>query len=60
MRCHSEPFAVILSTAKDLALGAQDKLREESCTAVMRIVEARTRARFLAALGMTGLGEVAA
>jgi hypothetical protein len=28
--CHSEPFAVILSEAKDLALGAQDKLREES------------------------------
>ena len=29
-RCHSEPFAVILSEAKDLALGAQGKLREES------------------------------
>jgi hypothetical protein len=28
--CHSEPFAVILSEAKDLALGAQGKLREES------------------------------
>ena len=28
--CHSEPFAVILSAAKDLALPAQDKLREES------------------------------
>jgi len=27
---HSEPFAVILSEAKDLALGAQGKLREES------------------------------
>jgi len=30
MRCHSEPFAVILSAAKDLALGAPDKLHEES------------------------------
>ena len=29
-RCHSEPFAVILSEAKNLALPAQDKLREES------------------------------
>jgi hypothetical protein len=29
-RCHSEPFAVILSEAKDLALGAEGKLREES------------------------------
>jgi hypothetical protein len=28
--CHSESFAVILSAAKDLALPAQDKLREES------------------------------
>jgi hypothetical protein len=28
--CHSEPFAVILSEAKDLALSAQGKLREES------------------------------
>ena len=28
--CHSEPFAVILSAAKDLALPAQGKLREES------------------------------
>jgi len=28
--CHSEPFAVTLSEAKDLALGAQGKLREES------------------------------
>ena len=27
-RCHSEPFAVILSEAKNLALPAQDKLRE--------------------------------
>ena len=26
--CHSEPFTVILSEAKDLALGAQGKLRE--------------------------------
>jgi hypothetical protein len=33
MKCHSEPFAVILSEAKDLALGAQGKLREESCSA---------------------------
>jgi hypothetical protein len=31
--CHSEPFAVILSAAKDLALGAQGKLREESRSA---------------------------
>jgi hypothetical protein len=30
--CHSEPFAVILSEAKDLALGAQGKLREQSRT----------------------------
>jgi hypothetical protein len=30
MRSHPEPFAVILSEAKDLALGAQGKLREES------------------------------
>jgi hypothetical protein len=30
MSCHSEPFAVILSEAKDLALGAQGKFREES------------------------------
>jgi len=30
MDCHSEPFAVILSEAKHLALGAQGKLREES------------------------------
>ena len=29
-RCHSDSFAVILSAAKDLALPAQDKLREES------------------------------
>ena len=28
--CHSESFAVILSEAKNLALPAQDKLREES------------------------------
>jgi hypothetical protein len=28
--CHSEPFAVILSVAKDRALPAQGKLREES------------------------------
>ena len=28
--CHSEPFAVILSEAKDFALAAQGKLREES------------------------------
>ena len=33
MKCHSEPFAVILSEAKDLALGAQGKLREESGSA---------------------------
>jgi len=31
LSCHSEPFAVILSAARDLALGAQDKLREEFC-----------------------------
>ncbi len=30
MECHSEPFAVILSEAKDLALRAQGKLRGES------------------------------
>jgi hypothetical protein len=29
-QCHSDPFAVILSAAKDLALPAQDKLREDS------------------------------
>jgi hypothetical protein len=29
-RCHSESFAVILSEAKNLALSAQGKLREES------------------------------
>ena len=28
--CHSNPFAVILSAAKALALGAQGKLRQES------------------------------
>jgi hypothetical protein len=28
--CHPEPFAVILSEAKNLALPAQDKLREGS------------------------------
>jgi len=28
--CHSEPFAVILSEAKDLARGAQGRLHEES------------------------------
>jgi len=33
MKCHSEPFAVILSEAKDLGLGAPGKLREESCSA---------------------------
>ena len=31
--CHSESFAVILSEAKNLALPAQDKLREESRSA---------------------------
>ena len=36
MKCHSEPFAVILSEAKDLALGAQGKLREASCSAPAR------------------------
>src|SRR5271157_6652711 len=60
--CHSEPFAVILSAAKDLALPAQGKLREESRSALRWIgaeggqggeVEERIRARFLAALGMT-------
>jgi len=30
MRCHSDPFAVILGEAKDLALRPQGKLREES------------------------------
>jgi len=30
LRCHSESFAVILSEAKNLALPAQDKLREGS------------------------------
>ena len=29
--CHAEPFAVILSEAKNLALSAHDKLREEFC-----------------------------
>jgi hypothetical protein len=36
-KCHSEPFAVILSAAKDLALGAQGKLREESRSASGRL-----------------------
>ena len=39
--CHSEPFAVILSEAKDLALPAQGKLREESCSALRQIAASR-------------------
>jgi ATP-dependent helicase Lhr and Lhr-like helicase len=35
--CHSKPYAVILSEAKDLALGAQDKLREESRSALVPV-----------------------
>jgi len=42
--CHSEPFAVILSAAKDLALGAQGKRREES-----RSEHFQRTARFLVA-----------
>jgi len=44
--CHSEPFAVILSEAKDLTLGAQGKLREESRSEYFPL-----RARFLVACG---------
>jgi len=33
LHCHPEPFAVILSEAKNLALGAQGKLREGSRSA---------------------------
>jgi hypothetical protein len=47
--CHSEPFAVILSEAKDLALDAQGKLREES--AVVRFQ--KDKSRFFASLRMT-------
>src|SRR5208337_1012616 len=36
IRCHPESFAVILSEAKNLALPAQDKLREGSPQAVSR------------------------
>jgi len=43
--CHSEPFAIILSEAKDLALGAQGKLREESRP------EDKSSAGFLVAYG---------
>jgi hypothetical protein len=45
--CHSEPFAVILSAAKDLALPAQGKLREESLSGNPDLVGAR----FLVACG---------
>ena len=48
----AEPVAVILSEAKDLALGAQGKLREESRPGLLGAVCPR-RARFLAPLGMT-------
>jgi hypothetical protein len=54
LACHSEPFAVILSAAKDLALPAQGKLREESSPDQIGI----SRARFLASLGMTTFARV--
>ena len=47
--CHSEPFAVILSEAKDLALGAQGKLREESAFVCFQ----EDKSRFFASLRMT-------
>ncbi len=59
--CHSEPFAVILSAAKDLALAAQGKLREESRSDCFQ-----RSARFLVVpirsglLGMTGEASVSA
>ena len=46
-RCHSEPFAVILSAAKDLALAAQGKLGEESPSGNPDLIGAR----FLVACG---------
>jgi len=46
--CHSEPFTVIPSEARNLALAVQGKLREES------ISVNRGLTRFLASLGMTG------
>jgi hypothetical protein len=36
LHCHPEPFAVVLSEAKNLALGAQGKLREGSRSAFLR------------------------
>jgi hypothetical protein len=48
--CHSEPFAVIPSEARNLALPVQGKLREESRTSPV------SRARFLSrdcGIGMT-------
>jgi hypothetical protein len=47
--CHSEPFAVILSEAKDLALGAQGKLLEESAVVCFQ----KDKSRFFASLRMT-------
>jgi hypothetical protein len=43
---HSEPFAVILSIAKDLALPAQDKVHEE-----FRPAHLREHTRFFVACG---------
>jgi len=45
MSCHSEPFAVIHSEAKDLDPGAQGKLREESCPATRSQSEVPRSAR---------------
>ena len=46
--CHPEPFIVIPSEARNLALPVQGKLREESHSGNKGL------ARFLASLGMTG------
>jgi hypothetical protein len=46
-RCHSEPFTVIPSEARNLALPVQGKLREESGFG------SKGSTRFLASLGMT-------
>jgi len=47
--CHSEPFAVIPSGARDLALFAQGRLRARSRKSLV------SQARFLASLGMTAI-----
>jgi len=55
LHCHSEPFTVIPSEARNLALPVQGKLREESRSDFSFHACRTQKARFLAALGMTAL-----